>query len=150
MAWMPVLLAEVTDEGVADLMDSFFDFFEFIFALIKWSPLIIIGVVLLIVILPIGKNDDKGTNTPKKRHYTANDYAEDDEEEEEDPWAWKREYDRRRRYEAQREARRAERRKSRYDDYGRDEERETHYGEEHDVDENGYCHDCDCEEDDLI
>lgn len=124
-------------------------FFEFIFALIKWSPLIIIGVVLLIVILPIGKNDDKGTNTPKKRHYTANDYV-DDEEEEEDPWAWKREYDRRRWYEAQREARRAERRKSRYDDYGRDEERETHYGEEHDVDESGYCHDCDCEEDDLI
>ncbi len=138
MAWMPVLLAEVTDEDVADMMDL-------VFFLIKWGWLILLVGGLLWFLF-----DNWGKISAKTRGETDSVDYDEDEEDEEDPWAWKREYDRRRRYEAQREARREERRKSRYDGYGRDEERVTHYGEEHDVDENGYCHDCDCEEDDLI
>ncbi len=141
------LLAET--DPITKEINTFLDVTTFLMESIKYIPLIAIGIFLLLAFLA-KKNGwtVKDSEETKNQTYAAGDV--DDEEEKEDPWAWKREYDRRRRYEAQREARREERRKSRYDDYGYDEERETHYGEEHDVDENGYCHDCDCEEDDLI
>ena len=133
-----VRLSAETDAITRDV-NIFLDITGF---LLKYGWLIFVAMVIIAYVLKEKKQKGKAGTA----QYTEN--FEDDEEE--DPWAWKREYDRRRRYEAQREARREERRMSRYDDYGYDEERETHYGEEHDVDESVYCHDCDCEEDDLI